>query len=142
MKKTCTIAGNKYTWETAEYFLAIIANYPNFKIGSDFSIGNHFTADNDFTAGNRFTAGNHFKCLLPLTVKRCMSTNGLYTYHSAALIAEQGDYVVLGCHCRLVSEWEADFWNNPSEFPNNGSQKSTDRWRAFNLHKLTISQYK
>jgi len=44
-------------------------------------------------------------------------------------------YVRLGCYTRLVSEWENDFWNNNSEFPNDGSLKSEYRKLAYETCK-------
>jgi hypothetical protein len=32
-----------------------------------------------------------------------------------------------------MSEWKSDFWNNPDEFPNDGSTKSNNRLLAYNL---------
>jgi hypothetical protein len=48
------------------------------------------------------------------------------------ILAEDGTELVrLGCYTRTVAEWEADFWNNPREFPNDGSTKSRDRLLAY-----------
>jgi hypothetical protein len=48
------------------------------------------------------------------------------------VIAEDGtEYIRLGCHFRSVSDWESDFWNNPSEFPNDGDIPSKLRWMAY-----------
>jgi hypothetical protein len=41
----------------------------------------------------------------------------------------------MGCYTRLLSEWENDFWNNPNEFPNDGSLKSNLRLFAFETAK-------
>lgn len=41
----------------------------------------------------------------------------------------------MGCHDRTLAEWEADFWNNTSEFPNDGSLKSNSRVMAYNTAK-------
>ena len=57
---------------------------------------------------------------------------GLYKYVVMPIIAKDGTkYVRLGCHCRKVSGWEKDFWNNNNEFPNNGSYESNSRYFAF-----------
>jgi len=41
----------------------------------------------------------------------------------------------MGCYVRKVSEWEADFWNNENEFPNDNSEKSNLRLFAFETAK-------
>ncbi len=57
---------------------------------------------------------------------------GLYRYIAMPMIAEDGtEYIRLGCQFRLVSEWEANFWNNPREFPNDGSPESQHRLLAY-----------
>ena len=57
---------------------------------------------------------------------------GLYTYLTMPIIAEDGtEWVRLGCHIRKVADWEADFWNDPREFPDNGSVKSQERVMAY-----------
>ena len=45
----------------------------------------------------------------------------------------RGEMVQLGCFTRTRKEWEADFWNNNNEFPNNNSEKSKARLRAFKM---------
>jgi hypothetical protein len=37
----------------------------------------------------------------------------------------------MGCYLLKREEWEANFWNNVGEFPNDGSKKSEDRKMAF-----------
>ena len=57
---------------------------------------------------------------------------GLYAYIVMPVIADDGtEYIRMGCYFREVSEWESDFWNNPSEFPNNGDIPSKLRWMAY-----------
>jgi hypothetical protein len=41
----------------------------------------------------------------------------------------------MGCFFRTLAEWENDFWNNPNEFPNDGSESSEMRLMAFNTAK-------
>ncbi|HRH58805.1 MAG TPA: pentapeptide repeat-containing protein, partial [Chitinophagales bacterium] len=61
---------------------------------------------------------------------------GLYKYIAMPIISEDNKhYVRLGCYTRLVSEWENDFWNNNSEFPNDGSLKSEYRKLAYETCK-------
>jgi len=48
------------------------------------------------------------------------------------MITDDGtQYVRMGCHIRKRTEWEADFWNNDNEFPDNGSLESMRRLWAF-----------
>ena len=52
------------------------------------------------------------------------------------IIAEDGKkYVKMGCYLRTVKEWDKDFWNNKSEFPNNESIKSQLRIIAYKTAK-------
>jgi hypothetical protein len=61
---------------------------------------------------------------------------GLYTYIAMPIISEDNKhYIRLGCYTRLVEEWENDFWNNESEFPNDNSLKSQYRVMAYELCK-------
>ena len=56
----------------------------------------------------------------------------LYKYTCGAWIEEKrGEMVQLGCFTRTRKEWEEDFWNNEKEFPNDNSDKSNARLRAF-----------
>ena len=60
--------------------------------------------------------------------------NNLYNYPCGAWIEEKrGEMVQLGCFTRTRKEWEADFWNNNDEFPNDNSEKSNARLRAFQM---------
>jgi hypothetical protein len=65
-------------------------------------------------------------------IKTATVFTGLYSYIVMPVIAEDGtEYVRMGCFFRKVSEWELNFWNNPSEFPNNGDMPSKLRWMAY-----------
>jgi hypothetical protein len=65
-------------------------------------------------------------------IQSCAVFTGLYKYLAMPVIAEDGtEYIRLGCHFRKASEWSGNFWNNPSEFPNNGDVDSKDRWNAY-----------
>ena len=69
-------------------------------------------------------------------IKKAISLTGLYTYHVLAYIAEENEKrIKMGCYDRSLSEWENDFWNNPDEFPNNGSEISKMRLLAFETAK-------
>jgi hypothetical protein len=61
---------------------------------------------------------------------------GLYTYIAMPIISQDNKhYIKLGCYTRLIEEWENDFWNNESEFPNNNSLKSQYRVMAYEVCK-------
>ena len=61
-----------------------------------------------------------------------MFIRGLYEYTSGGIFSITGEkYIKLGCHTRLLEDWKKDFWNNPNEFPNAGSEKSQLRLAAF-----------
>ena len=67
-----------------------------------------------------------------LKIKKAAVFTGLYTYLAMPIIADDGTgWVRLGCHTRKVADWEAEFWNNPREFPNDGSVKSQERVMAY-----------
>ena len=70
-----------------------------------------------------------------IKIKTAIVFTGLYKYITIPFISEGGEkYVKLGCYTRKLSEWEADFWNNPNEF-SNGSEKSQLRLFAFETAK-------
>ena len=69
-------------------------------------------------------------------IKTAAVFTGLYLYYIIAYIAETNEHrVKMGCHDRSVTEWDADFWNNNNEFPNDGSFKSKQRLLAYNFAK-------
>jgi hypothetical protein len=56
----------------------------------------------------------------------------IYKYQTWAVISETGDqWVRMGCHFRTRKDWDADFWNNNSEFPNDGRESSELRKLAY-----------
>ena len=62
--------------------------------------------------------------------------NGLYKYIVIPYVTETGEArIKMGCYDRTLKEWEDDFWNNPDEFPNDGSEKSNLRLLAFETAK-------
>jgi hypothetical protein len=72
-------------------------------------------------------------------IKSAAVFTGLYKYVVIPYITEANEYrIKMGCYDRLLNEWETDFWNNPSEFPNDGSMKSNLRLRAFNTAKTWL----
>ena len=67
-----------------------------------------------------------------LIVYKMAVFTGLYYYDACPIIAQdKSEHIKLGCYLRSVDEWAANFWNNPSEFPNNGDTKSKQRWLAY-----------
>ena len=71
-----------------------------------------------------------------IKIKKCRYFSGLYKYVCASIVSENDKkYIKLGCHTRLLSEWNSDFWNNEDEFPNDGSEKSQLRELAFETCK-------
>jgi uncharacterized protein YjbI with pentapeptide repeats len=72
-------------------------------------------------------------------VKTFAVFTGIYQYTAIPYILETGECrVKMGCHDRSVAEWDADFWNNNDEFPNNGSVKSNLRVIAYDTAKKWI----
>ena len=72
-------------------------------------------------------------------IKKAVVFTGLYKYICIPFISEENEiYIKMGCYTRLLSEWENDFWNNPSEFPNDGNIESKYRLMAFEFCKQWI----
>ena len=58
----------------------------------------------------------------------------LYKYSCGAWVdSRRGEIIQLGCFTRTRKEWDSNFWNNDDEFPNDGSEKSNARLRAFKM---------
>ena len=58
----------------------------------------------------------------------------IYDHPCGAWIEEKrGEIIQLGCFTRTRKEWENDFWNNEKEFPNDNSDNSNARLRAFKM---------
>ena len=69
-------------------------------------------------------------------ISKAVVFTGLYEYIVIPYITEEGvKRVKMGCHNRTLEEWNNDFWNNPTEFPNNNSEKSNMRVMAFETAK-------
>ena len=57
--------------------------------------------------------------------KRFNVFKSLYRYSVIPIIDVNGhQYVKMGCKFNSRAEWENNFWNNKSEFPDNGSEKT------------------
>ena len=69
-------------------------------------------------------------------IKSAQVFTGLYKYVTIPFITEEGEKrICLGCFNRSLKEWEADFWNNVSEFPNDDNYESVSRVFAFDTAK-------
>jgi len=66
----------------------------------------------------------------------------IYKYVSGSWLDKNTEWIQLGCYTRTRKEWEEDFWNNINEFPNDGSEKSNARLRAFKVHCFFLDQLK
>ena len=63
-----------------------------------------------------------------VVAKKFMVFVGLYKYTVIAIIAEDGSHhIALGCKFQTRYQWELNFWNNDSEFPNDGSETTEIR---------------
>ena len=63
-----------------------------------------------------------------------------YQYIAGGSLTADGKiYIRLGCYVRPLQEWDEDFWNNPSEFPNDKSEKSEKRLATFNKIKSYLT---
>ena len=67
-----------------------------------------------------------------LKIRSCAVFTGLYRYIAMPIIAEDGkEYIRMGCYFQSVDDWAKNFWNNYSEFPNDGDMASKLRWMAY-----------
>ena len=72
--------------------------------------------------------------LAKIEADNCFFAVNLYKYSCGAWVeSRRGEMIQLGCFTRTREEWEKDFWNNPKEFPNDNSEKSNARLRAFKM---------
>jgi len=72
-------------------------------------------------------------------IKTAAVFTGLYTYIVMPYITEENEVrIKMGCYDRTLQEWEKNFWNNNSEFPNDNSVKSNCRLMAFETAKRWI----
>ena len=66
-------------------------------------------------------------------IYNAMFALNLYKYAVSAYNSDGVDWVQLGCYLRKREDWDKDFWNNNSEFPNDNSDKSNSRLRAYKI---------
>jgi len=71
-----------------------------------------------------------------IIIKKIRVFSGLYRYIVIAIIDENDiKYIKMGCFTRTLEEWENNFWNNETEFPDDNSEKSKLRVFAFEIAK-------
>jgi hypothetical protein len=71
-----------------------------------------------------------------IIIKKAAAFLGLYKYLVLAIISDKNEiHITMGCYFRSLADWDSDFWNNPNEFPNDGSEKSIQRLKAFEFAK-------
>ena len=101
-------------------------------------IGNYARVGNHARVGDGASVGDGAQIT---TGRNVVHMPSAYRYNAFMYFNETDNkwWVQLGCHLRTIEEWDADFWNNPSEFPNNGSEKSNDRLRVYTALK-TMSE--
>jgi hypothetical protein len=71
--------------------------------------------------------------------------SGLYSYEVWAVLFEDGTRMVrMGCFSKTLEEWEeiGIRASNPSEFPNDGSEKCEERVAAFEFAKAAVLRLK
>jgi len=68
-----------------------------------------------------------------ITLKKAHDFRNLYKYSCILFIAENNDiYIKMGCFTRKKEDWESDFYNNNSEFPE-GAQQTLLRKNALDF---------
>ena len=82
-----------------------------------------------------YLRGAHLRGAEFAPIKEAAFFTGLYNYIVIPYIDENEKRIKMGCHDRSLKEWEDDFWNNPSEFPNDNSESSLFRLMAFETAK-------
>jgi hypothetical protein len=67
-------------------------------------------------------------------IKSLKKIDGLYKYTVIAILFYDGSKIIeLGCKHQSPDEWETNFWNNTSEFANDGSKKTLERIHALEV---------
>ena len=66
----------------------------------------------------------------------------IYAYPTIPHITFDGEKrIVMGCRNHSLAEWESNEWNNDSEFPNDGSEKSKLRHFALETAKKWLEEF-
>ena len=102
--------------------------------GAKIGVGAKIGADAKIGAGTTIEAGAKIGALATIGKYNSFFTVNLYKYSCGAWVdSRRGEMIQLGCFTRTREEWDSDFWNNDDEFPNDGSEKSNARLRAFKI---------
>jgi hypothetical protein len=64
-----------------------------------------------------------------------------YPYLSYGFKHKNKNYVRLGCYCRTIEEWDADFNNNPNEFPEGSPQLAVRKFIYECMKNWLINNY-
>ena len=100
------------------------------KIGSCVEIGSCVTIWSGVTIGKYAEIGSGAK----IGKYNSFFADNIYKYSCGAWIEEKrGEIIQLGCFTRTRKKWENNFWNNDNEFPNDNSDDSNARFRAFQM---------
>ena len=114
-------------------------------IGDNASIGNSARIEEWASIGDRARIGEFAKIGAWARIEKYNSffAVNIYDHPCGAWIEEKrGEIIQLGCFTRTRKEWEDDFWNNKKEFPNDNSDKSNARIRAFKMCCLFLDLIK
>ena len=100
-------------------------------LGDGVKLGNYVKLGKGVTLGDYVNLGDY--------VVRACSIHNAYSYTCTPQIKANGDqWVQMGCYLRSRADWDKDFWNNPGEFPNDGSVKSQARLTAYRMACLWL----
>ena len=126
MTKSISLRNDNFQWEEYKYsnpyelWALLVAR--KITIGDGSKIGDWSTIGDRSKIGDWSTIGYN----------TAMFSSCLYKYAVSAYRNNKGeDIIQLGCHLRTRKDWDNDFWNNPSEFPNDDSENSQARLRAY-----------
>ena len=144
------IKGVEYNFEKREDLAIIFQN-----AGLEFRGGGKFIRHNNSNCNGTFHSGGGFHCdgdsacnstsyCINPNFKSFISPVNSYKYSSGYYYDSNSKtwWIKLGCYFRTLSDWENDFWNNPNEFPNDGSEKSQARLKLFDDIKKLIKNHK
>jgi len=71
-----------------------------------------------------------------IKIKKAAVFTGLYKYTVVVFLSTRMEkFISMGCYTRKIKEWEKNFWNNTSEFPDDGSEASRLRLMAYETAK-------
>lgn len=120
-------------------------------IGSYVSIGLNAVIGRGSIIDDYVTIGGNVKIMNKAIINsnsnlqqnNCFYAENLYQYNCFGYIDNSGILQIkMGCYQRSEHEWDADFWNNDSEFPNDGSENSEARLRAYKTIKFFFDEFR